>query len=73
MDKYGFKRITDAVHGTIGLSELEVEILSSQVFQRLRRINQLGLAHLVFPGANYSRLSHFNRRVSCDRGHFGVA
>ena len=56
--KYRAKRITDPVHGTIGLSELEIELLSTQAFQRLRNVKQLGLAHLVFPAADYSRLSH---------------
>ena len=56
--KYQVRRIADPVHGTIGLSELETELLSTQAFQRLRNVKQLGLAHLVFPGADYSRLSH---------------
>jgi HD superfamily phosphohydrolase len=33
-------------------------ILDTQPFQRLRRISQLGLASLVFPGATHSRFSH---------------
>jgi HD superfamily phosphohydrolase len=52
------KRITDAVHGTIGLNDLEVQVMNTQVFQRLRNVKQLGLADYVFPGAAYSRLSH---------------
>ena len=32
--------------------------MATRAFQRLRNIKQLGLAHLVFPGADYSRLSH---------------
>ena len=32
--------------------------MSTQAFQRLRNVKQLGLAHLVFPGADYSRFSH---------------
>ncbi len=32
--------------------------MQTQVFQRLRRIKQLGLANYVFPSADYSRLSH---------------
>ena len=56
--KYLARRIADPVHGTIGLSELEIELISTQAFQRLRNVKQLGLAHLVFPGADYSRLAH---------------
>ncbi len=35
-----------------------VEVLRMPEIQRLRRIRQLGLAHLVFPGAEHSRLVH---------------
>jgi hypothetical protein len=58
MAAYDAKRIADPVHGTIGLSELEAKVITTQVFQRLRNIKQLGLAHYVYPGADYSRLSH---------------
>lgn len=58
MTSYDVKRVADPVHGTIGLSELEVRVMETQVFQRLRNIKQLGLAHYVYPGADYSRLSH---------------
>lgn len=56
---FNFRRITDPVHGTVGLSELEYQIINrSRAFKRLRNIKQLGLAHYVFPAADYSRLSH---------------
>jgi uncharacterized protein len=58
MSSYDVKRIADPVHGTIGVSELELRVMHTQVFQRLRNIKQLGLAHYVYPGADYSRLSH---------------
>ncbi|MCV0352567.1 MAG: HD domain-containing protein [Nitratireductor sp.] len=32
--------------------------MTSSVMQRLHNVRQLGLAHLVYPGANYSRFSH---------------
>lgn len=35
-----------------------VDVLRAPEVQRLRRIRQLGLAHLVFPGAEHSRLVH---------------
>lgn len=46
------------VHGNIPLGRLENELISTGAFQRLRRIGQLGLAELVYPGASYSRFSH---------------
>ncbi len=58
MNQFHAKRIADPVHGTIGLSDLEIRVINTRVFQRLRNVHQLGLAHLVFPGANYSRFSH---------------
>jgi HD superfamily phosphohydrolase len=52
------QRITDPVHGTINISKVEAAIIDTAVFQRLHNIKQLGTAHLVYPGANYSRFSH---------------
>jgi HD superfamily phosphohydrolase len=58
MKRFSMKRIADPIHGSIGLSELELAVINSKVFQRLRNIKQLGLAYLVFQGADYSRFSH---------------
>jgi HD superfamily phosphohydrolase len=58
MDGFHFRRLTDPVHGTFGISELESDVLSTPAFQRLHNVKQLGLAHLVYPGAGYSRFSH---------------
>ena len=55
---YNYKRINDPVHGTIGVSELEVSIINTRAFQRLRNVKQLGLANYVFPGADFTRFSH---------------
>ncbi len=52
------KRIADPIYGTIALTEIESEIIDTGVFQRLHNIKHLGLAHLVFPTAGYSRFSH---------------
>jgi len=57
-EKYNFTSVNDPVHGTIGLSELEVEIINTKVFQRLRNVKQLGLANYVFPSADFTRFSH---------------
>jgi uncharacterized protein len=58
MNGFNAKRIADPIHGTIGLSDLEVNIINTRVFQGLRNVKQLGLAYLVFPAADYSRFSH---------------
>jgi HD superfamily phosphohydrolase len=53
-----FKIIHDTVHGSIKLKGLFLELLDIPEIQRLHGINQLGLAYLVFPGANHTRLEH---------------
>ncbi len=50
--------IYDNVHGPIEVTELERRIIDSPEFQRLRRVAQLGLAHLVYPGATHTRFAH---------------
>jgi HD superfamily phosphohydrolase len=52
------KVITDPVHGDIVLMPIEMRIVDSPPFQRLRRVRQLGTTHLVYPGASHSRFSH---------------
>jgi HD superfamily phosphohydrolase len=41
-----------------GMEAVVVDLLRTPELQRLRKIRQLGLAHLVFPGAEHSRLVH---------------
>ena len=52
------KLIRDAVHGDIHLSGLEIELIDTPEFQRLRGIKQLGTAYLVFPSALHTRFEH---------------
>lgn len=52
------KLIRDAVHGDIEMGPLEVEIMDTPEFQRLRGIKQLGAAYLVFPSAVHTRFEH---------------
>ncbi len=53
------KIINDPVHGFIGIkSELVFDLISHPVFQRLRRIRQLGMTHFVYPGATHTRFQH---------------
>src|SRR6266566_4243710 len=52
------KLIRDAVHGDIEMGSLEVELMDTPEFQRLRGIKQLGTAYLVFPSAVHTRFEH---------------
>ena len=50
--------IRDPIHGFIKLSEKERDLINTKVFQRLRRIRQLAMAFLVYPGALHTRFDH---------------
>ncbi|HJO28484.1 MAG: HD domain-containing protein [Candidatus Poseidoniia archaeon] len=50
--------VHDTVHGAIPLEGAFEPLLETREFQKLSSIRQLGLAHLVFPGANHTRLEH---------------
>jgi HD superfamily phosphohydrolase len=50
--------IRDAIYGFIELNEWEREIINHPVFQRLRRIRQLSLTDMVYPGAMHTRFEH---------------
>lgn len=53
------KIINDPVYGFITISHpLIFDILSHPYYQRLRRIHQMALAQLVYPGAVHTRLHH---------------
>ena len=52
------KLVYDCVHGYIELTEQELKIIDTLVFQRLHNIRQLGTGFLVYPGATHSRFAH---------------
>ena len=53
------KIINDPVYGFINItSELIYDLIEHPYYQRLRRIKQLGLAELVYPGALHTRFHH---------------
>ena len=57
------KILNDPVYGFISLPhKILLDIIDHPYFQRLRRIKQLGLSHLVYPGALHTR---FNHAVGC--------
>src|SRR4029453_17446746 len=53
------KLINDPVYGLIHIrTPLIFDIIEHPLFQRLRRIKQTGLTHLVYPGAQHTRFHH---------------
>src|SRR5881392_3431569 len=58
------KIIRDPVHDVIAfrtdrpVDALLFRLINANEFQRLRRIRQLGMASLAYPGADHSRYSH---------------
>jgi len=51
-------RMRDPVYGFIPLTKLEMAIIDTPVFQRLRRVHQLALTKYVYPSAEHSRFVH---------------
>lgn len=53
------KIINDPVYGFISIkTDLIFDLLEHRYFQRLRYIKQLGMTHLVYPGALHTRFHH---------------
>jgi uncharacterized protein len=54
--------LRDPVHGLVAFEgereRVVKQLLTTRELQRLRRVRQLGLASLVFPGAEHSRFAH---------------
>jgi HD superfamily phosphohydrolase len=73
------KIINDPVYGFINIpSALVFDLIAHPYFQRLRYIKQLGMTHLVYPGALHTRFHHalgamhlmsLALKVLCDKGH----
>ena len=60
MTKLNKKKIfNDPIYGFITLNrDIIFDLIEHPYFQRLRRIKQLGLTHLVYPGALHTRFHH---------------
>jgi len=50
--------IRDPLWDTVQADAAAMRIIDAAAFQRLRYIKQLGLAHLVYPGATHTRFDH---------------
>ncbi len=53
------KIFNDPIYGFINIpNTLIYDLIQHPYFQRLRRISQMGLSYLVYPGANHTRFHH---------------
>ncbi|RYZ82804.1 MAG: HD domain-containing protein, partial [Proteobacteria bacterium] len=53
------KILNDPIYGFITIpNELIYDLIEHPYFQRLRRISQMGLSYLVYPGAHHTRFHH---------------
>ena len=53
------KILNDPIYGFITIpNELIYDLVQHPYFQRLRRISQMGLSYLVYPGAHHTRFHH---------------
>ena len=53
------KIVNDPIYGFINIPfPILYDLMEHPYFQRLRRIKQLGLTNLVYPGANHTRFQH---------------
>ncbi len=53
------KIINDPIYGFITIpNQLIFELIEHRFFQRLRRISQMGMSYLVYPGAHHTRFHH---------------
>lgn len=53
------KIINDPIYGFISVpSTLIFQLIEDPYFQRLRRISQMGISYLVYPGAHHTRFHH---------------
>ena len=55
------KVIRDPIHGLIGLhpgEEYLLDLIACPEFQRLRRVRQLGVSNITYPGAEHTRFAH---------------
>ena len=55
--------LRDVIHAYVDfpadpLGSVALDVLQTRPFQRLRRLHQLGLSKLIFPGAEHSRFAH---------------
>ncbi len=45
-------KFRDPIHGFIGISQHELEIVNTKIFQRLRNIKKLAMTYYIYSGAD---------------------
>lgn len=58
-------KIRDPLYGYIWVTDDELQIIDTPIFQRLRRVNQLALTKYVYPTAEHSRFVHSLGAMHC--------
>ncbi len=59
LSSHKLKVFNDPIYGSVPIpSPLILQVISHPFFQRLRRISQMGLSYLVYPGAHHTRFHH---------------
>ena len=54
-----YKLFNDPIYGFISIpNSLVFDLIEHPFFQRLRRISQMGMSYLVYPGAHHTRFHH---------------
>lgn len=51
-------KVRDPIYGFVKLDAQEMDIVNSEYYQRLRRIKQLSLTDMIYPGATHTRFEH---------------
>jgi HD superfamily phosphohydrolase len=64
----GGLELRDPIHGFIYREPIEQRIIDTSVFQRLRRLRQLAMESLVYPGAVHTRFDHSIGALHIARG-----
>ena len=50
--------ILDPLYGQVGLTRIEKNVIQTEPFKRLKRIQQLGFASKIYPSATHTRFEH---------------
>ena len=51
-------QVRDLVHGYVGFTQVEQDVMDHPLFQRLRNVRQADVAYYVYPSSNISRFEH---------------